>query len=300
MGTEQGAEPRRTLVIAGLPGSMATQVARAVAGRRGDGATFELAPVAFSGVGAARTTWTAGEAGAPPIELLGPPAVASLASLAISDPRPLVVDLTTPMAATANALAYAEAGLSFVMGTTGADVAMIDRAVREAGIAAVVAPNMAAPIVVLTAMLDWAAAQFPGALAGLDLAIAESHQAAKRDVSGTARRLLPPLARLAGLAAHEARITSIRAPDEQRALGIPEEALGAHAWHRYALASDDGTMALAIEHRVLGRGVYVAGTLRAARFLDAMTRADGAFGGRTAPGAGRLFSMLDVLHAGAA
>lgn len=209
----------------------------------------------------------------------------------------LVLDYSTPAAATANALAMAGAGVSFVMGTTGLDRARVEAAVRHAGIPAVAAPNMAVPLVVLGAALRWAAAEFPGALAGLGLTIEESHQATKKDVSGTAKAFLPLFEALGARPPEgEAAITSIREPSQQQALGIPAEHLAGHAWHRYRLSEAAQGLDVELMHRVLGRQVYVAGTLRALRHVAGLRAAWAAEGALGRTGQGVLLSMEDVLR----
>ena len=58
---------------------------------------------------------------------------------------------------------------------------------RDAGVFAVIAPNMAKQIVALQATLEGMAAKFPGAFEGYTLTVQESHQATKADTSGTAK-----------------------------------------------------------------------------------------------------------------
>jgi 4-hydroxy-tetrahydrodipicolinate reductase len=294
--------PRLAVAISGLPGRMAALVAQALAERR-LGGRVRLAETAFSSAKrAGEERLVASEDGdSIRVRLAGPPTPEALLRLGEreldrDDSLLVVVDYSSPSCATANALAYAAAGVPYVMGTTGLDVDSAREAAMKAGIPAVAAPNMAVPIVLLGAALEWTAMRFPGAFAGMDLSIRESHQAAKKDVSGTARKFLGPLSRLAGTEPDEAAaIESIRDAATQRALGIPEEALGGHAWHRYELKSPDGALALSLEHVALGRSVYVDGTLRALRFLSgelAVRRGAGLLG---RPGQGALFGMEDVL-----
>ena len=200
----------------------------------------------------------------------------------------IVIDYSTPGAALDNIQAYVEAGVSFVMGTTGFDRAEAVRLVTGSPVSAVIAPNMAAPIVVLQAALAHVAERFPGALQGYRLAIHESHQSTKKDVSGTARALLGPL-RALGCESVTPEIEAIRDPQQQRGLGVPEEHLSGHGWHWYEAKSGAGDVTLEVSHRVNGRRVYAEGALLAAAFLHRQ---------RAAGARGQVYSMQDVLEAG--
>jgi 4-hydroxy-tetrahydrodipicolinate reductase len=159
--------------------------------------------------------------------------------------------------------------------------------VESGEVPAIIAPNMAAPIVVLQAAVRHVAERFPGALSQYSLAVEESHQAAKRDVSGTALQLLGGF-RALGLNLSTKAIVSHRDPEYQsRVLGVPEAHLHGHGWHWYRAHSADGSVALELSHRINGRRVYAEGALTAVRFL----RRQIAQGCR-----GRVFSMLEVLE----
>lgn len=179
--------------------------------------------------------------------------------------RLIVVDYTTPAAALDNVLFYARNGVPFVMGTTGADAELVARAAQEAGVPALVAPQMGKQVVALQAALQMAAEAFPGAFSGYELDVVESHQASKVDVSGTAREVVRSLRGLGGRFAAEketeqkekaaeggveAAATSSssdpawhvrrvrdRATQQSPAIGVPYDALGGHAYHTYTLSS---------------------------------------------------------------
>jgi 4-hydroxy-tetrahydrodipicolinate reductase len=184
--------------------------------------------------------------------------------------RLIVVDYTTPAAALDNALFYARNGVPFVMGTTGADAEQVARAAQEAGVPALVAPQMGKQVVALQAALQMAADAFPGAFSGYELDVVESHQASKVDVSGTAREVVRSLRGLGGRFAAEAkeekdevaaeggggeaaattsssnsssdpvwhvRRVRDRATQQSPAIGVPYDALGGHAYHTYTLSS---------------------------------------------------------------
>jgi len=196
----------------------------------------------------------------------------------------IVVDFTTPGAALENVRAYVANGISFVMGTTGFDVGAATQLVKSSSSCAVIAPNMAVPIVLALAAARHLAKRFPNALAGVDATLRESHQSTKRDSSGTAKALETSLAELG---ARPARIESIRDPEAQRALGIPAGHLAGHGWHWLELSGGGATLRFATQ--VNGRRAYADGALLAAEFLSA----------RRARGArGEVYSMEAVLAAG--
>ena len=102
----------------------------------------------------------------------------------------VIVDFTHPKAIEYNVDFYTKMGLPFVLGTTGGDLDFITTKVGEAGINAVVAPNMAGEIVAFQMMMDWLALNFPGLYKDYDLTITESHQKTKADTSGTAKAMV--------------------------------------------------------------------------------------------------------------
>jgi 4-hydroxy-tetrahydrodipicolinate reductase len=195
----------------------------------------------------------------------------------------IVIDFTTPEAALANASWYCRNDLPFVMGTTGFNQQQMVDLVSSSKINAVIAPNMAAPIVALMAGLRWATEQFPGVLEGFTLSGFESHQSSKKDKSGTGLKIVELLAQL-GANATPQQLRSVREQSEQLSLGIPSEHLTGHGWHRYQLTNDTEQVALALEHHINGRSLYAAGALKAAAYLSSKRDRSG-----------QVFSMLDVL-----
>lgn len=279
----EATQDRRTLLLSGVPGSMCREIARAAQDSPWR-ERFQQGTVAFSepankgkqlevAPGWQVLCHETGEL----TELLSEGGLAN----------PLVIDFSIPAAGLPNVKAYAAAGVPFVIGTTGFDAAAAADIVRASKACAVIAPNMATPIVVLQAALRWAAREFPGALSGYELSVTESHQTGKKDVSGTAKAFLPFFEGL-GMKPGEPPITSVRDPEMQRGLGIPEPWLGGHAWHWYEASSSGEGVELSLSHRINGRRVYAEGTMRAAAFLDDRLR-EGA--------AGKAFDMLDVLRA---
>lgn len=196
----------------------------------------------------------------------------------------LVVDFTLPKAVNQMAKLYCEAKMPFVMGTTGGDRDLLKKTVEESEISAVIATNMAVPVVIFQEMMRFSAQRFPGALEGFRLVIEESHQAGKKDFSGTAKGLIPFFMEL-GIKEESIVGTSEREPLVQEVkLGIPKEHLGGHGFHTYTMLSADRTVELQFAHNVLGRSVYVDGTLKAIRFLA-----------KHLGDKGKVFSMVDVL-----
>jgi hypothetical protein len=63
---------------------------------------------------------------------------------------------------------------------------------QAAGVYAVIAPQMGKQVVALQAVLEMMADSFPGAFGGYTLDVVESHQAGKKDTSGTAKARAGP------------------------------------------------------------------------------------------------------------
>lgn len=263
--------------IAGLPGKMAAAVAELVAADN----DFRLTDTGLtSPVHDGESLALGGQT----VRLIGDDSLASLALPADT----IAVDYTTPDAALANIGWYTQNGVPFVLGTTGFDMAAAHRLVAASDVSAVIAPNMATPIVLLQAAARFLAEGFPGALRGARLAIRESHQSNKRDTSGTAKAMVASFSTL-GIGFDVDQIEKVRDADLQREqVGVPEEHLGGHAFHRYELQAAADTVGLVLEHNVVGRRVYAEGTLTAVRFL----RERIANGSR-----GEVFTMEDVLRA---
>ena len=198
-----------------------------------------------------------------------------------------IVDFTHPNAAVSNAELYCKYGLPFVMGTTGGDPKAIKRVVEESGNTAVLAPNMAPPIVVIQAMFEYAGLHFPGALEGYKLKVNESHQQGKADTSGTAKAMVEYFNRLGCVPFTVEQIGKMRDPAIQIQMGVPKKHLDGHAHHNYTLRSPDGTVALGLMHNINGRDAYVDGAMLALEFLNK----------KLATGERGLYSMIDVLSA---
>jgi 4-hydroxy-tetrahydrodipicolinate reductase len=74
----------------------------------------------------------------------------------------------------------------------------------------------------------------PESLKGITFEITESHQASKTETSGTAVRM-KELFEKAG-AVEKYPIHVVRNIDEQLKMGVPEEHLGGHGWHKYCFS----------------------------------------------------------------
>jgi len=262
------------IVIAGLPGAVGRALVSAVRAA----ADLELAPVGFT---SPRHAGAVHEQEGVRIMLLDASSVAT----APLPPGAVVVDFSVPDAVVPNVDRYCRARTPFVLGTSGDRVAEAAQRVQGSDVSAVIAANMAIPVILLQAAVAHLAERFPGAMAGGALSIVESHQVAKRDVSGTARAMLDDLGAL-GLPAAPEVIESIRDEARARDWGVPEAHLGGHAYHDFVLDDASGAASLTLSTRVHGRAVYAAGALAAVRFLAR----------RVAAGAsGEVYSMIDVL-----
>lgn len=198
-------------------------------------------------------------------------------------PEVIIIDFTNPEAVNVNAELYAKVGIPFVMGTTGGDRQKLFEAVKNSEINTVIDTNMAPHIVVMQAILEKAAEEFPEALSGWELSITESHQAGKKDVSGTARAWLP---KFKALGAHlVGAIESIRDPKKQTDLGIQN--IDGHGYHWFTIKSPDKKASFQIFTSVEGRAPYINGTLMAIEFLKEEMKGQKK---------GQIYSMVDVLR----
>ncbi|MFA6183978.1 MAG: dihydrodipicolinate reductase C-terminal domain-containing protein [Parcubacteria group bacterium] len=198
----------------------------------------------------------------------------------------IAIDFTQPSGIMDNARLYCDYKIPFVMGTTGGDRQALAKMVADSEIPAVIAPNMSAPIVMLMDMFEYAANHYPGAISGWEIRIIESHQAEKKDTSGTAIAIGKILESIGVNYAPE-HIRSVRDKIEQLLMGIPASAIDGHGWHKYSLISPDGNVQLGFEHNINGRNTYVDGTLMALDFLSA--KVEQGF-------KGKCFSMRDAIR----
>ncbi len=197
----------------------------------------------------------------------------------------VIVDFTLPKSVNWDADLYCECGIPFVMGTTGGDRELLQKTVEKSNISAVIAPNMAKQIVAFQSMVRYAAENFPDVFKGYSLKIIESHQKSKADTSGTAKKMVQYFNQL-GVPFKKEQIVKVREPQKQLEMKIPEKYLTGHGWHTYTLESADGTVLFRLTHNVNGRDTYAQGTLDAIRFLA-----------KRGEIRGKVFSMTDVLEA---
>jgi len=273
----------------GLPGAMGLEVSAACL-RRG----FAVAPYALTGPkmpgtvdvddleGGAPTTVTLLASGSPEADNAVKEMQETIKNL-------IVIDFTHPTAVNMNAEFYAKHGLAYIMGTTGGDRDALMKVTEDAGLYAVIAPNMCKQIVAFQATMQSMAENFPGAFGGYTLDITESHQSTKADTSGTAKAMVGHFKAL-GPKFEVDDIKLIRDTEEQKAFGVPEDALLGHAWHTYTLTSGDGSVQFQFKHNVCGRRTYAEGVADTVTFLAAQIAAGSEK---------KVFNMIDVLGAGA-
>lgn len=273
--TEQGRRAevlttRTPVLVAGLPGRMATLVAEELARNEG----YELLPFAMTSKRHRTETIQLGNQ-----------------RVKLNDYVPfdirqrtgaIAVDYSTPQTANSNALEYTLLRLPFVMGTTGGNREELEALVRRSPVSVVIAPNMAVEVVTIQDELNAMLVNTPEAFEGWNLTIRESHQATKKDVSGTAVAFQRQLEALG--ATMDGKIESIRDPQAQRELGI--QSLDGHAYHWITLTSPDGDTRQ-FRTSIEGRQVYIAGTLMAIDFLNQRMKE----GSR-----GEVFTMSDVIR----
>ena len=269
---------RTKVMLAGPPGNMATRMGLAILGQE----DMDLCAYALAESSGHLDQEMKPTEGMYRVVLVPPERHEEILRAAAPD---VVVDFTQPRSVNEMVRLYCRCAIKSVVGTTGGDRELLVRTVHDSSVAAVIATNMAPPIVMMREMLQFAATKFHGALAGFDLSIAESHQAAKPDPSGTAIDFLKFFVGLGVLPFTKEQIVMIRDPEIQKKLGVPDEYLGGHGFHTYTLNSPDGTVALQFRHNVLGRSVYVGGALRAIRFI---AKQNGVVG--------KVYDMADVLR----
>lgn len=205
----------------------------------------------------------------------------------------IAVDFTKPQAVVGNVVTYTQLGIPFVMGTSlGEHEEEVRELVQNSQISALIAPNMDMGVVERQINIDEFAQSHPGIFEGATIEITESHQASKVDsqthepiVSATARAFQAQMER------HGARlrgeIVSIRDPQKQIDLGVPEEFLDGHGYHWVTAFGPNGEIIYQFETRINGRGSYVEGTVVGIPFLSR----EAANGSR-----GEIFGMRDVVE----
>jgi len=277
------------VAMSGLPGKVAYPIAEAVAAS----SDMELLPYAFTGAEIEdQEIIISGQT----IRLVRPNERVMLLSydFGFYEAPDIVIDFTAPEAVEKNVDFYAVNSFPFVMGTTFGKLTHLPGYIRSkvsrSLLNAVVAPNMAKDVVLVQAMFEWAAQNFPGALKEFSAKSVESHQKTKPDTSGTAKAIIKSLQDL-GVHCSVEDIEKIRKEETYEAMGIPKEHWGGHGWHTYSLTKIGGDVFLSFTHNINGRQPYVDGTLDAVRFLH----------GKMNPAKrnlGNIFSMIDILREG--
>jgi 4-hydroxy-tetrahydrodipicolinate reductase len=272
------------VMVNGLPGKMATEVARLI--HETDG--FELIPLSLTGPEIDVQVFRLPGSGKPILLVKPDKRDEMIADIKRERGQFIAVDFTHPDAANGNVEFYCKNNMPFVMGTTGGDRDAMLATVLNSRTLAVIAPNMAPQIVAFQAMMEDAAINFPGAFEGFNLFISESHQDGKADTSGTAKAVAKSFVWL-GIPfdfGNAEQFEMIRSPARQTMLGVPQEHIKGHGWHKYSLFTPDGTMFFEFVHNVNGRKPYAMGTLKALTFLEKKVKAGEK---------GVVYSMIDVL-----
>jgi 4-hydroxy-tetrahydrodipicolinate reductase len=270
------------ILLAGLPGKLATEIAKTALSEPG---YPDLLPLALTGPGVEEKEV---QINGLTIELAHPEdheGILGCVSRQWDDV--VVIDATHPDAVNRNAKLYLYYGLPFVMCTTGGDLEKLRQDIDEKKGLAVVGANMALPIVALMAGVEYMSKKFPGVFAGWELQAEESHQASKSDTSGTAKAMIGFFKKL-GMDFEAHQILKIRDPEAQRKMGISPAFIDAHAFHTYTFFSPGRDMELEITHNICGTGPYAKGSLQCAAFL-----AEQKGRGRTG-----VFSAVEVLQSG--
>lgn len=226
-------------------------------------------------------------------------------------PGLIIVEATCPDSVNANVETFCRHGIPSLICTTGGDRGLLEATINSSEVPAVIAPNLAAPIIWILESLAQGALMAPGLLNGWTVKKVESHQTGKKDFSGTAdqfgkrvfttlgakdvdvkdyvkitdehlkeTRSLPALLEASGSAN-----IALRGKTVQKLWGVPEQHLGGHGYHEYTLRSPDGTTEIMIGHKVNGRAPYIPGAIQALKFLH-QARIAGAKG---------AFFMRDVI-----
>lgn len=267
---------RTPIFISGLPGKMATLIAEALAQNE----SYDLLPQGMSSRRHNFEHFIVGER-----KIL-------LRDFCPNNPEPgtIAIDFTTPQNATLNAIRYSLLGIPFVMGTSGGDRTRLADVVRNSEISAVIATNMDPQIVGRQIEIDDIAVANPGLFEGATVRITEIHQPSKKDVSGTAIAFRTQYESHGALPSGE--IESIRddpdSPRVQEIFGnVDLDQQKGYAYHHVVVTDSDGNTIHDFETRVIGREVYVVGTLMAVSFLVRKMREGSK---------GEVFTMSDVIE----
>ncbi|MFB6303201.1 MAG: 4-hydroxy-tetrahydrodipicolinate reductase [Haloferacaceae archaeon] len=186
------------------------------------------------------------------------------ALLADRDPD-VLVDFTVPDATRRYVAACADAGVAAVVGTTGLTDDVRER-VRAASdrVPVLVASNFSRGV----AALRRAVREAVGTLPGYDVEITDTHHNRKRDApSGTARTLLDDVDEVRGTDAERVHGREGEQPREEGEIGVHARRAGDVTGSHEVLLADNHEV-LQLRHRAESRGVFAAGALDAAAWID--------------------------------
>ena len=175
-----------------------------------------------------------------------------------------VIDFTVPEASHEHAEAVAEAGVPYVVGTTGFDDAGLDalRAASES-IAVLKASNFARGVQALLKTVEAGVEALPG----YDVELTETHHNGKRDApSGTANTILDIVDSARGAELDRTHGREGEHPREDSEVGVHVRRAGnVRGEHELLLAGNDEVLTLS--HRAESRRVFAAGAVDAAEWL---------------------------------
>lgn len=193
----------------------------------------------------------------------------------------VVVDFSGPEACVKNSAIICENKINMVVGTTGfSDEQMgeLTKNIENAGIGAVISPNMSVGVNVFWELVREAT----GLLKDYDIEITEAHHRFKKDApSGTAKKTAEIIAEELNESLSDSAVYGREGIKERQ----PGE-IGIHAIRAGDIVGEHtvlfGTLGERVEitHRAHSRGAFSSGVIRAAEFID---------------GKKGIFSMADVL-----
>lgn len=180
----------------------------------------------------------------------------------------VLVDFTNAKAAVENATVAANAGVNLVIGTTGfsdSQREMMEKAIKRAGVSAVISPNMATGVNVFFKL----ARDATKVLGGYEVEIIEAHHKHKKDSpSGTALRVGELIAKETGKSLDDSAVYGRKGMGERRPdeIGFHSIRAGDIVGEHTVLFAGEGER-IEITHRAHGREAFANGALKAIRFI---------------------------------
>ncbi|MFB6080974.1 MAG: 4-hydroxy-tetrahydrodipicolinate reductase [Haloferacaceae archaeon] len=175
-----------------------------------------------------------------------------------------LVDFTVPEATRRYVDACADAGVAAVIGTTGLDDDRERIAAASDRVPVLVASNFSRGVAALRRAVREAVAALPG----YDVEVTETHHNRKRDApSGTAYTLLDDVDEARGTDARRVHGREGDQPREAGEVGIHAIRAGDVTGEHEVLLADNHEL-LRLSHRAESRGVFAAGALDAAAWID--------------------------------